>query len=195
MNQSLAGEYDLAFDMNNIVSPERIKAAEAALGKVLSEEKFQIAYDRINKLFQSRNLVYAKEVEAIFNEAQDWPDTGWNLVSVQVNIDNELLPCVSLILMDPQGKKQEAHASDKTSVHAIFSAIVKIVGIHAFILDFSYSNIVPSLDSLCQAKIRLRHHDIEVKAKACSIDFIEAVTKAFLLAANKIKVSMDQRQS
>lgn len=195
MPESIIDKLDVVFDAENIVQERKIRGCVAALGCDIDECRFKVAYEQISKLYDLRSRVYSKEIEAILAEVENWPQDSWTINGVIASVTKSQLPRVKLELIDPKGEEFTAEASGDTTVDAICTAIEHATGIHVFLLDFSFTSLVPGINSLGQANVRIKHHNYDVNATAYSIDFLEAVAKAFLLGVNIVKDKIKRRSN
>lgn len=188
MEMKLHKPWDVAFDHENMLRERKIQAIAASLNINLNEGEFSQAFEEITTLYELRNTIYRKEVEAILLEKQAWPSVGWKLKTIEVKVNEDFSPEANVVLQDDSGAEFFAQAIGDTTVEAVYSAIEQIVGIRVFIVDFNFTSLAPGMKSLGQAKVTIRHHRNEVEACAHSVDFLEAIAKAFLMAIDMIKL-------
>lgn len=172
------------FDGNNPPIPEVVHAQIAAMGKELSQEQTEQAYLRIQDLYELKMRVYPEEIEAIADEIHIQPKIGWDLASLKITIGPNVLPAATAVLNSPDGRRISSEAGGYSSTDAICSAISEATGIRIFLKDFEFHTISGGLNSLGQVKATVEYHNRQVRTTACSIDMLEAVAKAYLIATN-----------
>lgn len=179
-------ENPVAFDMDNLVREKQIRTHAVACGLSLDNDQLERLYNQICKLFELKNKVYYREIDAFLEELNSWPVRSWQLKGVKVKIGFDTSPQAKLNLVDPLGDEVHVRSKGSTTVEAICNAIAEVTNVHVFLMDFNFANLVPGINTLGVANIMLRYHNHEVRARAYSVDFIEAVTKAILLGINTI---------
>jgi len=172
---------------------ETVHAKIAAMGRELTPRQFQQAYERIYDLFELRGSIFAEEIEAIADEILAQPMIGWDLVSLKTTIGPNVLPAAMVVLISPDGKKTTAEAAGSSSTDAICQAITEATGIRIFLKDFNFSMFSSGTNALGQASITAEYHNRQVRTKACSIDMLQAVAKAYLMAINIVLDRIDRQ--
>jgi len=181
------------FSINAPPCRETVHAQIAAMRKELSPKKFDQAYERIYDLFELKGNIFVQDIEAIAEEIFISPQIGWDLVSLKTTIGPNVLPTAIVVLNSPDGKQITSEAGGYSSTDAIFSAIGEATGIRIFLKYFDYNIISSGLNSLGQAGITVEYHNRQVRAKACSIDMLEAAAKAYLMAINIVLDRINQQ--
>lgn len=172
---------------------EALRGQIAALGKSLSTEQFKQAYERIDILYELKNAVYLSEIEAIVEEILLWPASGWKLVSVNTTVGSNVVPAATILLKNPAGKDVVAESIGDSSTDAICSAIEQATNTHVFLRDLTYKAISSGANGMGKATLTVEHHNGQVTATACSVDIIEAVAKAYLIAVSLIAEKAGQQ--
>jgi 2-isopropylmalate synthase len=181
------------FDGDNPPIPEIVHAQIAAMGKELSQEQAEQAYQRVQNLYELKMIIYPEEIKAIAEEIHIQPKTGWDLVSLKTTIGPNVLPAATAVLNSPDGRRITSEAGGYSSTDAICSAISEATGIRIFLKDFEFHTISGGLNSLGQVKATVEYHNIQVRTTACSIDMLEAVAKAYLIAINIVLDRINQQ--
>jgi 2-isopropylmalate synthase len=172
------------FNGDNPPVQEIVHAQIAAMGKELTQKQFEQAYLRICDLYELKAIIFTEEIAAIAEEIHIQPETGWDLVSLKTTIGPSVLPAATVMLKTPDGKRITSEAAGYSSTDAICSAITEATGIRVFLKNFDFSMISSGTNSLGQADVTIEYHNRQVRAKACSIDMLEATAKAYLIAIN-----------
>lgn len=181
------------FSINRPPCRETVHARIAAMRKELSPKKFDQAYVRICDLFELNGKIFAEEIEAIAEEILLTPEIGWELVSLKTTIGPNVLPAATVVLNSPDGRRITSEAAGRSSTDAIYSAIGEATGIRIFLKYFDYNIISSGLNSLGQASMTIEYHNRQVRAKACSVDMLEAAAKAYLMAINIVFDRINQQ--
>ncbi|MDD5135348.1 MAG: alpha-isopropylmalate synthase regulatory domain-containing protein [Phycisphaerae bacterium] len=181
------------FSTNTPPSRETVHAQIAAMGKELDPEKFDQAYERLYDLFELRGNIFVQEIEAIAEEILLTPQIEWDLVSLKTTIGPNVLPTATVVLNSPDDRQITSQAGGYSSADAIYSAIGEATGIRIFLKHFDYNIISSGLNSLGQASITVEYHNRQVRAKACSIDMLEAAAKVYLMAINIVLDRINQQ--
>lgn len=172
---------------------EALRGQITALGQSLSTEHFKQAYERVDRLYELKNAVYLSEIQAIVEEIQLWPASGWKLVSINTTVGSNVVPAATVLLKNPAGEDVVAESIGDSSTDAICAAIEQATNIHVFLRDFTYKAITSGANAMGTATVTVEHHNRQVTATACSVDIIEAVAKAYLIAVNLIAEKANQQ--
>lgn len=181
------------FSSNNPPVHEIVHAQIAAMGRELTPGQFKQAYQRICDLYELKTRIFVEEIAAIAEEILLQPPTGWDLISLKTTIGPNVLPAATVALASPEGEKITSEAAGYSSTDAVCSAIGEATGIRIFLKDFDFHTISSGLKSLGQAKITAEYHNRQVRTSACSIDMLEAIAKAYLIAINIVLDRINQQ--
>jgi len=172
------------FDNNSVPRRDILHGQIAAMDKNLSGDQFDIAYKRVCELYELRGRVYQEEIAAITEEIVQVASPTWQLRSLKTTLGTNVLPTATIVLIDANGEKITSQSTGYSSTDAICSAIKKATKIRVFLKDLWYSSISCGANSLGQAIVTAEYHNQQVRAKACSVDMLEAAAKAYLMAIN-----------
>jgi len=165
----------------------------AATRRYLNEEQLDEAFERVRDLYDLKEQVWPDEVNAIVEEILLQPKTGWKLISIKTSLGTNIIPAATVVVNDPRGKRVVSESGGYSTTDAICSAIQQATGIRAFLKDLWYSNVSAGMNALGQVTMTVEYHSTEVHSKACSVDILEAIAKAFLTAVNIIVDRANQR--
>jgi len=181
------------FDGTNPPIKELVHAELAAMGREFSQKQFDEFYHRISTLYELKLRIFSAEIAAIAEEIHIQPPLGWDLASLKITIGPNILPAATVILISPEGQTITSQAGGYSSTDAICSAITEATQIRIFMKDFEFHTIVGGPNTLGQANITIEYHNRQVRTTACSIDMLEAVAKAYLIAVNIIMDRVNQQ--
>jgi 2-isopropylmalate synthase len=161
---------------------ERLKE----LGFRLSEEDFELAFNRFKELADKKREIYDEDIESIVVEEILRMPRRFKLVYLNVIAGNITIPTAT-VKMEVDGKLiQEAGFGDGP-VDAIFKTIKKITRTRSKLLQFAINAITGGTEAQGEVTVRLEEKGQTVIGQGADTDVIVASAKAYINALNKIE--------
>ncbi len=165
----------------------------AAMGLGTSAEKFDIIYRRIVELFEMRSCVDSAEIFAIADEVSHSPPQTWKLLNITTAFGTHTLPAATVVLDSVRSGRRVSQACGYSCTDAICSAIMQATEVRVYLKDFSFKTIGNGINALGQAEVTAEYHNQQVRVKSCSVDILEAVGQAYVMAINMVLDRIIQR--
>jgi 2-isopropylmalate synthase len=166
---------------------ERLKE----LGFRLSEEDFELAFNRFKELADKKREIYDEDIESIVVEEILRMPRRFKLVYLNVIAGNITVPTAT-VKMEVDGKLiQEAGFGDGP-VDATFKTIKKITRSRSKLLQFAINAITSGTEAQGEVTVRLEEKGQTVIGQGADTDVIVASAKAYINALNKIEFKKHQ---
>jgi len=159
------------------------------LGYTVTAEMLENAFQSFKTLADKKKDVYDEDIEVLIEQQLDAASRRdlWKLTNIQVTAGTGAIPTATLTLEDATGHSETDASTGDGPIDAIYSAIQRITGIRAELLDYQIRAITGGKDAQGEVRVELRHHDKRVRGRGVSTDVIEASARAYLAAINRLK--------
>ena len=157
------------------------------LGYTVDEAAIDGIYEKFKALADKKKDIYDEDIEAILDEQLQQERQLWELVRFQVSSGTGLIATATVVLRDTAGEERMDAATGDGPIDAVYSAIQRITGVGVTLEDYSTRAITGGKEAQGEAMVRVRHHEKTVRGRGLSTDVIEAATRAYLSAINRIK--------
>ncbi len=155
------------------------------LGIKLNDAEIDQAFDRFKKLADKKKHIYDEDLTAIIeDEISDIPET-YKLEYIHVTSGNQTIPTAT-IKLKKDGKIIQDAACGDGPVDAALKTIDRIAGLKGELLEYTIHSVTRGKDALGEVTVRVKTDKGIAIGKAASTDVIEASTKAYLNACNKV---------
>ena len=165
----------------------------ATLGYKLTEEQNEAAFVRFKTVADKKKEVFDEDIEALVDEQLEVSTSLWEIVNLQVTAGSNAIPTATITLRDTGGVIHQDASVGDGPVDAIYSAIQRLTGIRASLLDYRIRSVSKGKEALGEASVELEHGGRTVRGRGLSTDILEASARAYLAAINRLK-SIDGRQ-
>ena len=156
------------------------------LGFRLSEEDFELAFNRFKGLADKKREIYDEDIESIVVEEILRMPRRFKLIYLNVIAGNITVPTAT-VKMEVDGRLiQEAGFGDGP-VDAIFKTIKKITRTRSKLLQFAINAITGGTEAQGEVTVRLEEKGQTVIGQGADTDVIVASAKAYINALNKIE--------
>jgi 2-isopropylmalate synthase len=156
------------------------------LGFRLSEEDFELAFNRFKQLADKKREIYDEDIESIVVEEILRMPHRFKLVYLNVIAGNITVPTAT-VKMEVDGKIiQEAGFGDGP-VDATFKTIKKITRTKSKLLQFAINAITGGTEAQGEVTVRLEEKGQTVIGQGADTDVIVASAKAYINALNKME--------
>ena len=154
------------------------------LGYSLSEPELDRAYQRFIELADKKKEVTDSDLEALVGVETLIPDR-FELDYMHVSTGNSTIPTATIRLKKDGELIQEAACGDGP-IDAIYNAIDRITKIPVKLGEYTIRAVSSGQDALGEVVVKIKENGNAYVGRGLSTDIIEASTKAYLHAINKI---------
>ncbi len=159
----------------------------------LTDEQIEKAFEQFKILADKKKEIFDEDLEAIIDELSTSSSVVWQLESLQTTAGTGVIPTATIRLRKSDGQIVQDAATGDGPVDAIYSAIQRITGVQAKLLDYQIRAITKGKDAQGEVRIELEIDGIKFNGKGISTDIIEASAKAYLSAINRYLVRTSRK--
>ena len=163
----------------------------AGLGFRLSPAELQHAFARFKELADKKKEIFDADLIALVEEGVPGQET-YKLEYVHTSSGSDTVPTATIRLRKEDKVLQDAACGDGP-VDACYKTIDRMTGLSPELVDYNLHSVTKGKDALGEVVVRLRHQGIDVFGRGTSTDIIEASTKAYLNAINKLLSATTRR--
>jgi 2-isopropylmalate synthase len=191
---------DVGFSMSDLVLGKHSgRAALAdrakAMGYTLSGEQLDTVFEQFKVLADKKKEIYDADIAALVEQQIHSISELWTLDSYRVISGTGQVPEVTLRLRRGDDKQTVNVACGDGPIDAIFLAIEQVTGISVTCRDFNVHSVTVGKDAQGEVMVQVEHEGRLYRGRAVSTDSIEASTKAFLNAINRIVALSSEKQN
>jgi len=163
-----------------------------ALGHQLTAEQLDTVFEAFKELADKKKEIYDGDISALIEQRNAQCADQWQLVSYEVQATSGQSPIATVTL--ERGKKQATQTIDSGDgpLDVLFCAIEKITGKSVAVRDFRVQSASRGKDAQGESIIEVEYNGHLYRGRGTSIDTIEAGTRAFLNAINRIEFGAGQ---
>jgi len=162
-----------------------LQARLEQLGYELKKKDFEKMYERFLDLADKKKEVFNEDLEAIVeDEIFQIPET-FHLEYINVVTGNRTIPTATVRIKEKNKIAEEAACGDGP-IDAVYKAIDKATKVKVKLLDYSLRAVTGGKEALGEVTVRIKAKGKEAIGRAASTDIIEASTKAYVQAVNRI---------
>ncbi len=151
----------------------------------LTDEQIEKAFEQFKILADKKKEIFDEDLEAIIDELSASTSVIWRLESLQTTAGTGVIPTATIRLAKSDGEVVQDAATGDGPVDAIYSAIQRITGVQAKLLDYQIRAITKGKDAQGEVRVEIEIEGIKFNGKGISTDIIEASAKAYLSAINR----------
>ena len=164
-----------------------------ALGFRLSKEETTRVFERFKALADKKKEVFDADLVALVEEHLPAAQETYKLEYMHTASGSDTVPTAT-IRLSKAGKLLQDAACGDGPVDACYKTIDRMTGLSPELVDYTLHSVTKGKDALGEVSVKLRHHGVEVFGRGTSTDIIEASSKAYINAINKL-VSASTRRS
>lgn len=157
----------------------------AELGYHLKEDDLQKSYERFLEIADRKKEVTDRDLEALVRGELSQVEEAFILEYFHVTSGNKTIPTATVKLKCGEETKQEA-ACGEGPVEAIYQAIERLTGITAELKEYGIKAVTGGKDALGEVTVKIEKQGRIYTGRGVSTDIIEASTRAFINAVNKV---------
>ncbi len=161
---------------------ERLKG----LGFRLNDQQMEEAFERFKVLADRKKEVFDDDLSALVEDQISEAVKRFSLVYLHVTSGTGVVPTATVRLKNPEGKTLQGAASGDGPVDACYNVIDRLVGFKGKLTDYIIQSVTSGKDALGEVTVKLSSNGRVEHGRAASTDIIEASSKAYLNAINRL---------
>lgn len=162
-----------------------VSAVVRELGYELSDEDNGKVFEEFKRVIAKKEMIGARELEAIVASAAMQVPSTFHVVSYVVNSGN-IIEATANVTLEKNGEKLSGVSTGDGPIDAAFHAIEQIVGYHYELDDFQVQAVTKGREAVGSSLIRLRADGKLFSGNGVSTDVVGACIRAYINALNKI---------
>jgi len=157
------------------------------LGYNLTEEQLETAFNRFKALADKKKEVFDEDIEALIDDQLNISNGMFELVGLQVVTGSNTVPTATVTIRDTNGQTLQDAATGDGPVDAIYSAIQRLTGIKANLIDYRIRAVTRGKEALGEVQIEMEHSGHKIRGRGLSTDILEASAMAYLSGLNRLR--------
>lgn len=156
------------------------------LGFNLKTHELTETFQRFKTLADQKKEVFDADLEALLSAQLSETEAQYQVEAVAIVSGAKQRPQATVTLRDSQGKKLQATATGPGPVAAAYSAVDKITGQKATLLEFKMNAITEGLQAQATTRVKIKTATKQVvSGRGADTDIIVASVKSYVNALNK----------
>ena len=155
------------------------------LGFKLDEKRINLVFDRFKELADKKKEIFDDDLIALVEEEIREKKKIYELVSIKVTTGTEVTPEATVKIRHKRRIYEKTSTGDGP-VDACYKAIDKITGRPTKLLNYKLEAITTGKDAQGLVRVEIKVEKRTASGRGASTDILEASTKAYLDAINKI---------
>ena len=157
------------------------------MGYRLTDEQLNRVFDEFKGLADKKKEIYDADIEALA-ENQLHAGTGnlWTLVGFTSTAGTGSQTSAAVTLKHQDGKTHRDAAIGNGPIDALIKAINRITGAQVKVVDYRVRSVSQDMDALGEATIEIEYGGKRSRARAASLDVVEASALAYLEVVNRV---------
>ena len=164
-----------------------LKQRVTDLGYHLTDEQLNRLFDEFKNLADKKKEIYDADIEALAeNQLQVESTNTWTLAGFTstAGTGSQTSAAVAIRLADGTVKRDAAVGNGP--IDALFKAINRVTGVAAKVVDYRVRSVTQDMDAMGEAQVEIDHNGKRLRARAVSVDVIEASALAYLEVLNRV---------
>jgi 2-isopropylmalate synthase len=162
------------------------------MGYQLTDAQVEATFNKFKALTDKKKEIFDEDIEAIIDDQLELQQALWTLQGVQVTSGSNTIPTATVRLRDTNGDSVVDASVGDGPVDAIYSAIQRMTGVRANLIDYRIRAISKGKDAQGEVQLELDHSGRKIRGRGLSTDILEASALAYLNAINRMR-SADAR--
>jgi 2-isopropylmalate synthase len=164
-----------------------LKQRVADLGYHLTEEQLNRLFEEFKRLADRKKEMYDADIEALAeNQLQAGTGNLWTLIGFTSTAGTGSQTSAAVTLKHQDGSVRRDAAIGNGPIDALFKAINRITGAQVKVVDYRVRSVSQDMDALGEATIEIEHGGRRSRARAVSLDVVEASALAYLEVVNRV---------
>jgi 2-isopropylmalate synthase len=164
-----------------------LKQRVADLGYHLTDEQLNRVFEEFKKLADKKKEIYDGDIEALAeNQLQTATGNIWSLVGFTSTAGTGSQTSAAVTLKHQDGTIRRDAAIGNGPIDALIKAINRITGVPVKVVDYRVRSVSQDMDALGEVSIEIELHGRRSRARAVSLDVVEASALAYLEVVNRV---------
>jgi 2-isopropylmalate synthase len=164
-----------------------LKQRVAALGYHLTDDQLNRLFDEFKRLADMKKEIYDADLEALAeNQLQSGTGSVWALVGFTSTAGTGSQTSAAVALKHQDGSVRRDAAVGNGPIDALFKAINRVTGAQVKVVDYRVRSVTQDMDALGEAQVEVEHAGRRSRARAVSVDVVEASALAYLEVVNRV---------
>lgn len=187
-----------------------LRAKLEGMGYHLNGEELKEIFKRFKDLADKKKTVTDADIEALVGDEIYQPVETWELVKLQVQCGNNVIPTAVVTLRNSKTSEEITDAGFGTGpVDAVYKGINRIIGVENTLVEFLVQAVTEGIDANGDVTIRIEVPDSRgysqtaqgrprrrlFSGRGVDTDIITASAKAYMQALNKMLSTQDSESS
>jgi 2-isopropylmalate synthase len=157
------------------------------LGYHLTDEQLNRVFEEFKKLADKKKEIYDGDIEALAeNQLQTATGNIWTLVGFTSTAGTGSQTSAAVSLKHQDGTIHRDAAVGNGPIDALIKAINRITGVPVRVVDYRVRSVTQDMDALGEATIEIEFNGKRSRARAVSLDIVEASALAYLELVNRV---------
>src|SRR5205823_6229619 len=157
------------------------------LGYHLTDDQLNKVFEAFKQLADRKKEVYDADIEALAeNQLQVGAGNTWTLVGFTSTAGTGSQTSAAVALRTRDGAVSRDAAVGNGPIDALFKAINRITGVEVKVVDYRVRSVTQDMDAQGEAQVEIDHAGKRSRARAVSVDVIEASALAYLEVVNRV---------
>jgi 2-isopropylmalate synthase len=164
-----------------------LKQRVTDLGFHLTDDQLNRVFDEFKKLADKKKEIYDGDIEALAeNQLQSGAGNLWTLVGFTSTAGTGSQTSAAVTLKHVDGTVRRDAAVGNGPIDALIKAINRITGTPVKVVDYRVRSVSQDMDALGEASIEIEFNGKRSRARAVSLDVVEASALAYLEVVNRV---------
>ena len=185
MTPETVGIKDSKLIMGKHSGRHALKRKYEELGFDLSQAALEKAYVLFKKVADRKKEVFDEDLIVIVRDGLRIFPEAYRLKYVQSSGGNQII-ATAAVMLEKEGELMRDSAVGDGPVDAALRAIDRITGMPGRLMDFSVRSVTRGTDAVGEVFMKVDFGNVSFIGKAASTDIVDASTRAYLNAINKM---------
>ena len=164
-----------------------LKQRVGILGYHLTDEQLNKLFEEFKRLADLKKEIYDADIEALAeNQLQAGTGNLWTLVGFTSTAGTGSQTSAAVTLRHQDGSVRRDAAIGNGPIDALFKAINRVTGAEVKVIDYRVRSVTQSMDAMGEAQVEIDHGGRRSRARAVSVDVVEASALAYLEVVNRV---------
>jgi 2-isopropylmalate synthase len=157
------------------------------LGYHLTDDQLNRLFEEFKKLADKKKEIYDADIEALAeNQLQAAAGSEWTLIGFTSTAGTGSQTSAAVALKHQDGTVRRDAAVGNGPIDALFKAINRVTGMAVKVVDYRVRSVTQDMDAQGEAQVEIDHGGKRLRARAVSVDVIEASALAYLEVLNRV---------
>ena len=164
-----------------------LKQRVTDLGYHLTDDQLNRVFEEFKNLADKKKEMYDADIEALAeNQLQAGTGNLWTLVGFTSTAGTGSQTSAAVTLKHKDGSIHRDAAIGNGPIDALIKAINRVTGVAVRVVDYRVRSVSQDMDALGEANIEIEQAGRRSRARAVSVDVVEATALAYLEVVNRV---------